>query len=179
MTSSVTVRRANASDADQLASLGARTFVQAFGADNTADDVAAHLAATFSPDKQAAEIADPATIMLVAEAGEVLVGYVLLRWGAPPPSVAGSRPIELARIYVLGEWQSQRVGGALMKLCLAEARAGGADAIWLSVWQPNTRAQAFYVRWGFEIVGSKTFVLGSDAQTDWVMARDLAVGSDS
>lgn len=168
------VRLAAPEDAAGLAALAARTFADAFAADNTPEDLAEHLAANFSPERQAAEIADPSTVMIVAETGGELVGYVMLRKGKAPPSVPGQQPIELARIYVLVEWQSRRVGGALMERCLAEASATGAGTIWLGVWQRNTRAQAFYERWGFKVAGTKSFIVGSDEQIDWVMTRDLA-----
>jgi ribosomal protein S18 acetylase RimI-like enzyme len=172
----IIIRRAAPDDAADLAALAAQTFADAFGPDNRPEDTAAHLEGRFSPARQAAEIADPSTVMLVADAGGALVGYVMLLIGEAPPSVTGARPIELARIYVRQEWQSRRVGAALMAQCLTEARAAGAHTIWLGVWQVNVRAQAFYERWGFQIVGTKAFTVGSDVQTDWVMSRRL--GSD-
>jgi hypothetical protein len=36
------------------------------------------------------------------------------------------------------------------------------------------RAIAFYARWGFTDVGSQSFQLGADRQTDRIMARRLA-----
>jgi hypothetical protein len=50
----VTLRRATAEDATLLAELGARTFRDAFAADNTPDDMAAYLAQAFAPARQAA-----------------------------------------------------------------------------------------------------------------------------
>jgi hypothetical protein len=32
---------------------------------------------------------------------------------------------------------------------------------------------AFYTKYGFTRVGEHTFVLGGDAQTDWVLVRPL------
>jgi hypothetical protein len=42
------------------------------------------------------------------------------------------------------------------------------------VWERNPRAIAFYHRWGFLDVGTTTFMLGHDLQTDRVMARRVA-----
>ena len=53
------------------------------------------------------------------------------------------------------------------------ALARGAHAIWLSVWERNPRAQAFYLKSGFRQAGTKPFVVGTDVQTDWVMVRSL------
>ena len=58
-----------------------------------------------------------------------------------------------------------------MGACLEEAAGGGYETLWLGVWEHNLRAIAFYRRWGFETVGSHTFLLGSDEQTDLIMVR--------
>ncbi len=58
-----------------------------------------------------------------------------------------------------------------MGACLEEVARGGYQTVWLGVWEHNLRALDFYRRWGFETVGSHTFLLGSDAQTDLVMVR--------
>ena len=47
------------------------------------------------------------------------------------------------------------------------------QALWLSVWELNPRAQAFYRKMGFADVGSTVFFVGPDRQTDRVMARPL------
>jgi ribosomal protein S18 acetylase RimI-like enzyme len=39
------------------------------------------------------------------------------------------------------------------------------------VWERNDRALAYYRKSGFVDVGSHTFVVGGDAQTDRVMVR--------
>jgi ribosomal protein S18 acetylase RimI-like enzyme len=54
-----------------------------------------------------------------------------------------------------------------------EAARRGAMVVWLSVWERNERAKAFYRKCGFAEVGDKVFVLGTDRQRDRVMARRL------
>jgi ribosomal protein S18 acetylase RimI-like enzyme len=56
---------------------------------------------------------------------------------------------------------------------LDAARARGARTVWLGVWERNARAMAFYRKHGFARVGAHTFMLGTDAQTDWLLARPL------
>ena len=52
----INIRFATAADNVLLAEMGARTFYDAFAADNTPEDMAVYLAASFSPEKQAAEL---------------------------------------------------------------------------------------------------------------------------
>jgi GNAT superfamily N-acetyltransferase len=167
----VTIRRANPVDASLLAELGAHTFSETFAADNSPEDMAAYLAASFNPAQQAAELADPASTFLIAEVGGRAAGYVKLHAGEPAEGVEGDKPVELVRLYVLHEWLGRGVGSELMSACLDEARRAGHETIWLGVWERNGRAQAFYRKWDFREVGEHVFRLGSDPQRDILMER--------
>jgi GNAT superfamily N-acetyltransferase len=173
----VTIRRATPADNKLLAESGARAFADTFAADNTPENMAAYLAASFSPEKQAAELADPRSVFLIAEVGGKTAGFARMREGAPPSVATGQRPIEIVRFYALKGWIGQGVGAALMVACLAEAERRGCDTIWLDVWERNPRARAFYARWGFADMGTQTFVLGSDRQRDVLMQRSAAAGA--
>ena len=168
----VTIRRAKADDAGLLAELGARTFSETFAADNTAENMAAYLASSFNLKQQTNELADPAATFLIAEVGRVAAGYAKLHAGKPP-EIEGAKPVELVRLYVSREWLGRGVGEALMSACVAEAREAGHETIWLGVWQRNPRAQAFYRKWNFRVVGEHVFQLGSDPQTDILMERAI------
>ena len=167
------IRKANTSDTYLLAEMGARTFADSFAADNTPEDMVDYLAHAFSPDIQAAEMAEPGTLFFIAEEDSQPVGYTRLREGNVPDFVGGTHAIEIVRIYSIKEMIGKGVGKALMSACLEEARARGCDVIWLDVWEKNPRAIAFYQKWGFEKVGEQGFQLGSDLQTDWIMARNI------
>lgn len=167
------IRRATVTDAGLLAELGARTFYDTFAVDNTPEDMNAYLSSSFSPALQAAELADTSTIFLIAESDETAVGYAKLQSNAAPSCVAGATPIELCRLYVSRTVIGSGAGAALMQACVDEAKLRGYKTMWLGVWEHNRRAQKFYERWGFQIAGEQDFQLGSDAQTDWVMYRDI------
>jgi GNAT superfamily N-acetyltransferase len=79
----------------------------------------------------------------------------------------------LARLYVDRPFLGARVGAALLARCVDIARERGHDVLWLGVWEHNTRAIAFYARWGFTTVGEMIFSLGGDPQRDQVMALRL------
>ncbi len=172
------VRPATIADAPCLSQLGATTFRESFAGENTPEDMARYLAEAFTPDRQAAEIADPAGTVLLAERRDAsgdaaLVGYVHLVSGPVPAAVRGPAPLELKRLYVTRAWHGQGVAQALMDAALDAARARGAQTLWLGVWERNPRAVAFYAKYGFSRVGEHTFMLGADAQTDWVLVRPL------
>ncbi|MGH9889736.1 MAG: GNAT family N-acetyltransferase, partial [bacterium] len=171
----VSLRKAREGDALLLSQLGARLFEQAFGSANDPEDMRAHLARVFSVEAQRAELNDGDRAIWIAEdAGRAAVGYAMLRRGITVDGVAGEKPAEVQRIYVERAWHGQGVGEALMRACVEHAtNVWHADVIWLGVWEKNPRAIAFYEKAGFHIVGRQTFVLGSDVQQDFVMARPL------
>jgi ribosomal protein S18 acetylase RimI-like enzyme len=174
----IEIRRASVADAPALSRLGAATFRETFGKDNTPEDMARYLAESFTTEQQTVEITDPAGIVLVAEhvaepGRSELVGYAHLVDGVAPDAVTGPVPMELKRIYVARAWQGRGVAHALMESCLEAARSRGARTLWLGVWERNPRAVAFYAKYGFARVGEHTFMLGADAQTDWLFARSL------
>lgn len=174
----ITIRTAQVRDASALSRLGATTFRDTFEDSNTPDDMARYLAEAFTPEQQAAEIADSSSVLFLAEHRSddglaELIGYAHLVSGEAPEVVRGPAPMELKRLYVDRAWHGQRVAQALMDASLEAARARGAQTLWLGVWERNPRAVAFYTKYGFVRVGEHTFVLGSDAQTDWLFARAL------
>jgi ribosomal protein S18 acetylase RimI-like enzyme len=170
----LTIRRAVSADAPVVAELALRTFMETFAADNHPDDVAAYTARVYGVRQQAAEIADPRMITLLAEFGDTTAGYAQVRRGPPAEPVRDERDvIEIARFYVDAPWHGRGVAHRLMDAVFDTARELGGRALWLGVWERNLRGVAFYNKRGFRDVGSHEFILGSDRQTDRVMFREL------
>jgi GNAT superfamily N-acetyltransferase len=166
---------ATPSQAAQLAEFGARTFREAFEADNTAEDMRLHLESAWSPEKQLAEIQDPDIDTLIfADGTGRWLGFAQLRAGKVAEGVPAQGSIELWRFYVDKPFHGQGVAGELMKGAKLRAKRRGASSMWLGVWERNERARAFYAKHGFIRVGSQVFVVGSDPQTDHVMLCALA-----
>jgi GNAT superfamily N-acetyltransferase len=170
---SLRIRVASPSDALFLAEMAARTFVESFGADNTAEDMALHLSRTYSEAIQRKELTDPALTYLIADDDGIPAGFALVRDGHAPACVIGERPIEIQRFYVDRPWHGRGVAPALMDACEAEARRRGGRTLWLGVFERNARGRRFYEKMGFADVGSQTFVVGTDPQTDRVLSRTI------
>jgi ribosomal protein S18 acetylase RimI-like enzyme len=167
------IRRAVAADATALARLAEDTFRTTFAADNTPDDMALHCATEYGPEIQGGQIADSSIDTLVAtdEDGS-LIAYAQIRPGAPA-TVTTPAPIELWRFYVDPLQHGRGLAQRMMDAVVDAARARGARTLWLGVWERNVRAQKFYRKCGFIEIGTQTFVLGRDPQTDLVMLRPL------
>jgi ribosomal protein S18 acetylase RimI-like enzyme len=173
---SISIRRGTPADAAVLAAFATRTFQESFGAQNDPDDLAAYLSASYGAPQQEAELRDPQAITLLAEAGGVLAGYAQLRHVLAPASVPGRHPVEIRRFYVDSPFHGRGAARQLMAETVSAAREMGGDVLWLQVWDRNPRGIAFYEKCGFTDVGSTTFVVGSDVQSDRVMTLPLADG---
>jgi GNAT superfamily N-acetyltransferase len=165
------IRHATTEDAALITEIGARMFEETFGPDNKAEDMQSYLAKNFTLDKIKSELADPGSTFLLAYEDEEPIGYAELEASEAPESVSGPEPVELVRIYVDQKMIGKGYGSALMKSCIGQAIHDGYKTIWLGVWEKNEHAIRFYEKLGFTIVGPRVFVLGSDIQNDFIMAR--------
>ncbi len=169
----VVIRDACAADAGALAELAERTFRDTFGAANTDEDMDAHCAENFGKAPQLAEIANTEWCTLLAEEGDLLIGYGQLRWSSAPGCISSTRAVEIYRLYVDARWHGRGVAPMLMTSLLERAATGDTDTVWLGVWEHNPRALAYYRKAGFREVGEHSFMLGGDAQRDIVMSLAL------
>ncbi|HEX8424827.1 GNAT family N-acetyltransferase [Hymenobacter sp.] len=172
----ITVARRSAATAAQLAALGHQTFHDTFAADNRPEDIAAYLAASFSPEKQLAELEDADTVFLLARMQQELVGYAKLRFNSLlglEPGKAPDQRLEIERLYVREDWIGTGLGASLMRRSIEEARQKECRSVVLGVWEKNSRAIEFYRRSGFKVIGQHEFLLGSDVQIDLIMRKGL------
>ena len=167
------LRPATPADASALSALGRRTFLETFGGLYRETDQAGFLEGAYTPALQRRELEDPAWLTLLAERDGEPVGFAQLILGRDFPERPQPGPVELNRLYLLKATQGMGLGDALMKAALRAARDAGGRTLWLGVWEHNDRAQAFYRRWGFTRVGEHLFRVGTQDDTDHILARSL------
>lgn len=174
MSAPIFYRDATLSDGAALADISRATFVATFGALYPVADLKHYIAHTFGRDLQEAEIADPGMRHRLALDGEGLVGFARCGAFKLPCETGGRRAFELHKLYVVEAMKGQGVAGALMDWTLAQARAASADDLYLGVYQGNDRAQRFYAKYGFEIIGEYLFPVGETRDPEYIMRLKLA-----
>jgi GNAT superfamily N-acetyltransferase len=175
---SITTRRAGSHDADLLHDLAARTFGLACPPGTLQADIDAFIALHLSRERFAGYLADPARILLIVSLDEVPVGYSMLVRGPIADAdvsavVDAATSIELSKFYLAEDRHGSGAAAALMAATLDEAARTGAKSCWLGVNQRNVRAGKFYTKQGFEVVGEKRFLVGSELHHDFVRVRPL------
>jgi ribosomal protein S18 acetylase RimI-like enzyme len=170
----VTYRDAAAGDAAALAALARDTFVATFGGLYPPEDLGAYLRATYGVAIQAAQIADAARETRLAVQDGELIGYCGVGPMKLPIDTGGRRAYEVRTLYVVEAAKGVGVAPALMEWALARARARGSDDLYLGVYAQNHRAQRFYARYGFEVVGRYDFPVGATLDDERIMRLRLA-----
>jgi GNAT superfamily N-acetyltransferase len=164
-------RDACAADLPAIDRLFRTSFVDTFGALYAPEDLAMFLA-QFTPEAWAAELADPAFAFRIAERDAEPVGYAKLGPVKLPVDPVG-KAAELHQLYMLSPAHGGGLGAALMDWVVETVRARGIGELFLSVFTQNHRAQRFYSRYGFEVVGPYHFMVGNQADEDVIMRLAL------
>lgn len=164
------IRRAAEADTPALALLAQATFLEAYAGLVPVADMLAHGAAHNSAAAFCKYLAAGASIWLAeAEGTRAPLGFALLCQSDLPGAEPGD--IELRRIYVLERCQGSGLAAALMDCVIAAAQ--GNRRLVLGVNADNSRAQAFYLKQGFEPAGIRSFTVGAMVFDDYIYARPL------
>lgn len=173
MKEDVKIRRANAADTNLLAALGATTIYETYFETDDPKDMAKYIVDYFNPQAIESELKDENNTFFVAEIDGKAVGYAKLRTGQPVDCVRDKNAIELHRLYVLEKLTRHGIGEILMRKCLDEAKSKGYDALWLSVFDLNVRAQNFYKKLAFEQIGETDFYYGEKPFNCFVLLKSV------
>lgn len=171
----MTIREADNGDLDLLVALGRKTFVEAFGALNTEENMRLFLEKSYRREVFEEEMKEAGAAFFVAELGQAAVGFSKVRVGYEPEELKEIKAIEVERIYVDKDYQGKKIGWRLMENNIGYGKEKGFEEIWLGVWEHNAGAIRFYKSKGFEVFGEHDFWLGNDKQTDVLMKRRVAL----
>lgn len=136
----------------------------------TPDNIAAFIETNLSAPRFIEYLRDPRRLILAARDGERITGYAMLVRDIPESDSSA----ELSKIYVLADFHGQGVAALLMEAALAAVARWGVRRVWLGVNRQNVRAQRFYAKSGFEISGTRTFRLGDQLESDYLMSRGVS-----
>ncbi len=168
------LRRAEPADAEALSLVAGATFLETYHALIGMTDIVAHVAGSCSPATFAYWITDPEVAVFYAalKATDAPLGFAVLTVpDFPIPLTA--HDIELRRIYTLATAHGQGVGPALLDAAREEARKRDKRRMLLGTHPENKRAQRFYEREGFDLVGRRRFRVGDRVFDDPIYALTL------
>ncbi len=169
----ILIREATTKDAKLLVELKQQTFRDTFEGENEPGDMDIYCERHFNENIQRSELESNQFTLFICECEGETSGYAQIHWQSDTDSIDARNPAEIQRFYILKQWHGKGVAKQLMKVCLEEIANHLCDIVWLGVWEHNQRAIAFYQKYLFNVVGNKTFTLGTDHQNDFIMSRRL------
>lgn len=166
------IRRATASDAPTLATLGAATFTETFGHLYPPEDLQTFLVGSHSVDAWTRTLADSERAVWIAElADSTPVGFIAVGACKLPVENRESTAGEIHQLYVLARYHNLRLGSRLMDVGLEWLESQGRTPVYIGVWSENFGAQRFYGRYGFNKVGEYGFPVGTTVDREFILKR--------
>lgn len=162
-------------DMDELRMLAIRTYYETFAALNTPENMEEYLRRAFAREKLSRELSDKNSMFFLLRADDKPAGYLKVNEAPSQTDVNDPASLEIERIYVSGEFQGEGLGRYLMEHAIRMAAARKKKYVWLGVWEKNEKAIRFYKRNGFCRIGTHSFVMGEDEQTDYIMRKELSI----
>lgn len=165
----INIIRAELNEVELLRKISVQTFTETFAEVNTEANMQRYLNENLSLEKLKGELNNPASQFFFAKQNEQIIGY--LKINSPDAQTENSfhDSLEIERIYVLKEYQHQKIGHQLLEKAIGIAKEKQYPYIWLGVWENNLKAINFYKRHGFVEFDTHVFQLGNDEQVDILM----------
>lgn len=167
------IRKVEKADVGVLSQIAKQTFRETFAHDNTEEQLKEYFEEAYSLRVLSAELENPesATYFIMHE--EEIAGFLKVNWGNVQTERELENAFEIQRLYVLQTYQGFGLGKQLFEFALELAENNGFSWAWLGVWKHNTKAQAFYNRYGFEKFSQHSFMVGQKIDTDWLLKKKL------
>ncbi|MCW3837158.1 GNAT family N-acetyltransferase [Sphingomonas canadensis] len=159
-------------DGPELDAMAQESWIATFAHSCSEADRNAYFATAYGPDGALIrDLADPAHAYRIARVDGRIAGYAKLSPAWLPDAEEGA--VQLSQLYVLGAFHGTGIARTLMDWTIAAARARGARALLLTVWEHNPRAIRFYQRKGFVHIGDYAFQVGEQTDRDLILRLAL------
>ena len=166
------IRKAQERDVSGLAAVCIEVFLHTYLRDGVSPLFADYVLSEFTAQKFRNAIDDSNMAIWVSENGIGIDGFVTVCSIATPP-LADCSTLEIMALYVRPRHQSEGRGVALLRCPLEHCSGIGGESAWLKVNAENDRAIGFYLRHGFNKIGSTYFRITDQAYENYVMKIDL------
>lgn len=144
------IRKVEMADVEVLAKIAKQTFRETFAYDNTEEQLQEYFEEAYSLKTLSTELGNPDSETYFIMHEEEIAGFLKVNWGSAQTERELEDAFEIQRLYVLQKFQGFGLGKQLFEFALELATKNSFSWAWLGVWEHNTKAQAFYNRYGFE-----------------------------
>lgn len=157
----IAITKATENDFKLLADIGRETFLESHGESAGKADIDAYVNDKYSYPVVKEELADTNNIYHFVYFNNQPAGYSKIILNSPHPNIELQNITKLERLYLLKDFYKQKAGLELFNFNVAIAKSNKQAGMWLFVWKENERAISFYLKSGFEIIGSHDFQISA------------------
>lgn len=173
MSAPLHLRPATPQDALTIAAVAIQVFLDTYATEGVRPDLAAEAFAEYSAEAFASRLQQPGRRFVLAEQGSGLVGFAevqLTPLAAPVGTVVGA---ELVRLYIQPGFQRQGIGRRLLRKAEEICVAAAINSMWLTAWEGNSRALAFYKTHSYQDIGVTSYAFEGNSYSNRVFAKSV------
>ena len=167
------IKRVTLLGIEELHIIAKKTFFETYSKENSKENMENYLEEKFNKKQLEKELKDSNSEFYFAIMNNKIAGYLKLNFKEAQTEINNDGAAEIERIYVLQEYQGNKIGKTLYNKSVSCAKEKEATYIWLGVWERNENAIGFYKKQGFLEFDKHVFVLGDEKQTDIMMKVSL------
>lgn len=173
MSGQVRVRLGIQSDAVTIAALATHVFLDTYATHGVRPDLAREAFHEYSEQAFAARFAQPSRKFIIAESGDGMIGFAEILCSDLPCPAGRFSGAELVRLYVQPRAQRGGFGRLLISQGESLVVAHSLPCLWLTVWEGNADALAFYRHLSYAEVGETTYTFQGHTYGNRVFAKTL------
>lgn len=155
------ILRATISDFKLLTDLGKQTFIESHGKSALKSDIDFYIGEKYTYKTFQEELRNPDNIYHIIYCEAQPIGFSKIILNSPTPNIPMDNVTKLDRLYLLKDFYKLKKGLELFNFNVELSKSNNQAGIWLFVWKENERAVNFYMKNGFQVIGSYDFQISA------------------
>ena len=155
------IERATLNDVNLLTTLSRQTFIESHGKSASPSDIDYYVNEKYSYEAIEKELSDVDNIYHIIYHKTQPIGFSKILLNSPISNFQMESVTKLERLYLLKAFYKLKLGQALFNFNVEVSKNNKQVGMWLYVWKENERAVNFYIKNGFEIIGSHDFKISA------------------
>ncbi len=151
------ISKATEQDHNLISSIGGVAVAESHKGSSSPEVMNEYLRRTYSNQAIREELSDINNIYHIIKYDGQPVGFSKIVLNATHPNLAGGNIAQLDRIYLDKQFHGLNLGRKLLDFNIELSKNNNQSGMWLYTWIGNARAIKFYLKAGFEIVGSHKY----------------------
>lgn len=171
---SISIKQFSSFEAESLAELSQKTFIESHGHSAEAEDIQNYIDSHFNSEVLSDALKDTRNHFSKIYVEDQLAGYAKLILNEPQPLANISPIAKFERIYLLKDFYGLGLGEKLLDHNIKIAKAHQQKGLWLFVWTENEKGLRFYKKNEFKVIGEHEFKISDQhSNPDYVMLKEI------